>query len=455
MNQNLKYDFLVIGAGSGGIRAARVAAQLGARVAIVEAKHLGGTCVNVGCVPKKLLCYAAEFGTAFTEAAGYGWTADGPRFSWPQLIANKNRAIARLNNLYERMLNDAGVHLLRGHARFIAPHSVSVAEAVIQADHVLIATGGRPVIPNIPGSEHGITSDDAFFLARLPERPIVVGGGYIAVEFTSIFHGLGATPRLLHRGPMFLREFDDDTRAFLAHEMRKKGIELHFDATLARIEGSAPDYRLILGDGKTLSADCILFATGRKANTAGLGVETLGLALDASGGVVVDDHYRTNIEGVYAIGDVTQRIQLTPVAIAEGMTLARNLFGGQACRLAYEYVPTTVFSAPNLGTVGLTEAAARTHYGDIAVYKKDFAPLKHALSGTGERAFMKLVVDRASDRVVGAHMVGADAGEIIQGLAVAMKAGATKAMFDATIGIHPTAAEEFVTMRVAEPRNNG
>jgi glutathione reductase (NADPH) len=442
-----EFDFVVVGAGSAGIRAARTAAEFGARVAVIEASLLGGTCVNLGCVPKKLLCYAAEYGSAFADALGYGWSSRDAVFDWATLIANKDAAISRLNGWYERVLAQADVSVIHGYARLADANTVMVESAAYRAPRIVIATGATPRIAAIPGREFAITSNEAFFLERLPARPVVVGGGYIAVEFASIFHELGSDTALLYRGPLFLRGFDADARRFLADQLRVRGLKLHFDATVRSIRKVGADYRVGLSNDVELNADCVLFATGRTPNTRGLGLAEAGVALSAEGGVIVDEDYRTSLPSVYAIGDVTARLMLTPVALAEARVLVQNLCDGQAKRLDYARVPTTVFSAPNLAAVGLTEADARAAYTQVDVFKKDFSPLKHLLSGRKERAFMKLVVDRVSDRVIGAHMVGADAGEIIQGLAVAMQAGATKADFDATLGIHPTAAEEFVTMR--------
>jgi glutathione reductase (NADPH) len=440
------FDLFVIGAGSGGVRAARLSAGFGARVAIAEERYLGGTCVNVGCIPKKLLMYASHFGEEFEDAAGYGWTVGETSFDWNRLLENKNREIARLNGVYERLLRNAGVEIVRGRARLQDAHSIDVGGRTVSAERILIATGGWPVIAEFPGREHVISSNEAFFLDRLPRRVIVVGGGYVAVEFAGIFSGLGAETTLVYRGPLFLRGFDREMREFLAAEMRGKDIELVFNANVSRIDRGAAGLAVQL-DGGPRAADLVLYATGRRPNTANLGLEHAGVALNDRGAVIVDDELRTSVPGIYAIGDVTDRINLTPVATAEGTVLARTLFGGKPARVDYENIPTCVFSQPPLGTVGLTEEQAREKHGDIAVYRSTFTPLRHTLTGSGEKTLMKLLVNRADDRVVGVHMVGADAGEIIQGLAIAMKAGATKAQFDATIGIHPTAAEEFVTMR--------
>jgi glutathione reductase (NADPH) len=449
------YDFFVIGAGSGGVRASRIAATHGARVAVVEDKYLGGTCVNVGCVPKKLMVYASHFAEEFEDAAGFGWSVGERSFAWPRLIENKNAEIARLNGIYKNLLDGAGVEIIDGRGRLVDAHTVEVGDKSYTAERILVATGGWPTVPDFPGREHVITSNEAFFLEDLPERVVVVGGGYIAVEFAGIFHGLGSKVTQLYRGPLFLRGFDDDLRAFLAEEMRKKGVDLRFNSVVEgvtrRETGAGHDFVVELAGGKTIEADLVMYATGRHPSTADIGLEAAGVQIDGRGAVVVDEDWRTSAENIYAIGDVTDRVQLTPVAIAEGHALADRLFGPSGRDMDYRDVPSAVFSQPNLASVGLTEAEARAELGDVDIYKSAFRPMKHTLSGRDERSLMKLIVERASDRVVGIHMIGPEAGEIIQGLAVAMKAGATKAQFDATIGIHPTAAEEFVTMRTPAP----
>jgi glutathione reductase (NADPH) len=441
------YDLFVIGAGSGGVRAARMSAGLGARVAIAEERYLGGTCVNVGCIPKKLLVYAAHFRGEFDDAGGYGWNVGETAFDWSRLIQNKNREIGRLNGVYEKLLLDAGAEILRGRARLIDPHSVEIGGRVLRAERILVATGAWPAIPEFPGREHVISSNEAFFLETLPRRVIVVGGGYIAVEFAGIFNGLGAATSLAYRGPLFLRGFDGDAREALAGEMRRRNIELLFNTNVSRIDRGRTGLTVRFDDAAPRETDLVLYATGRRPNTAGIGLEEAGVKLDGKGAVIVDEDLRSSVPNIHALGDVTNRINLTPVATAEGSALARTLFGGQPTRVDYGGIPTCVFSQPPLAAVGLTEEQAREKHGDIDVYRSAFTPLRHTLTGRGERTFMKLVVRRSDDRVVGAHMVGADAGEIIQGIAIAMKAGATKAQFDQTIGIHPTSAEEFVTMR--------
>lgn len=447
MAEKYDFDFFTIGAGSGGVRASRIAAAHGARVAVAEERYLGGTCVNVGCIPKKLLVYAAEFGDGFEDAAGFGWAAGKPAFDWRKLIANKNQEIERLNGVYERLLTGAGARIIRGRAEIIDAHTVAINAQRYTAQYILAATGSWPTVPQLAGAELAITSNEAFYLEHLPQRPIVVGGGYIAVEFAGIFQGLGAEVTIVHRGPVFLRGFDDDLRHTLAAELRKRGFDLRFDAVIQKIEGTPGDLRVTLNDGATLESDLVMFATGRSPNSRGLGLERAGVRLDQAGAVLVNEYSQTSVANIYAIGDLTNRKNLTPVAIAEGHALADTLFGSKPRTVDYENIASAVFSQPPIGTVGLTETEARERYGAVDVYKSSFKPLKHTLSGRDERSFMKLVVDQKTDRVLGCHMVGTDAGEIIQGLAIALKCGATKAQFDATIGIHPTAAEEFVTMR--------
>jgi glutathione reductase (NADPH) len=446
------YDLFVIGAGSGGTRAARIAAGHGARVAIAEERHLGGTCVNVGCVPKKLLAYAAHFGHDVEDARGFGWSVDGATHDWARLIANKNTEIQRLNGIYRRLLEGAGCTLYEARARLIDRHTLEVGGERVTAAHILIATGGRPVLPDEPGAqEYGITSDDAFYLDRLPERVLVAGGGYIAVEFAGIFNGLGAQVTQLYRGHLFLRGFDGDIRETLAEEVAKSGVDLRFNTKVNRIEKAGDCLLAHLSDGEVVECDQVLYAIGRRPNTGDLGLDNAGVMVREGGAIAVDDGYRTNMENIFAIGDVTDRVNLTPVAIAEGHWLADTLFGPGRPPVAYDVVPSAVFSQPPVATVGLTEQAARQHFATVHVYRSTFRPMKHTLSGREEKTMMKLIVDGDSDRVVGCHMVGLDAPEIVQGLAVAMSAGATKADFDRTIGIHPTAAEEFVTMRTRAP----
>jgi len=443
-----QYDLFVIGAGSGGVRAARVsAATYGAKVAIAEDRYYGGTCVNVGCVPKKLFVYASHFAEEFATAREFGWTIENTHFDWHKLLTSKNREIERLNGVYKRILEGAGVVIMDGHATIADEHTININGEKITAERILVATGGWPSVPDFPGKEHVITSNEAFFLDHLPNKIIVVGGGYIAVEFAGIFHGLGVDTTLVYRGPLFLRGFDHDLRAVLADEMHKKGINLVFNTNVAAIDKVKNHYKVSFTNDETKDADLVMYATGRAPNTKNIGLENVKVKLNNSGAVIVDDYYQTSVPAIYAIGDVTDRINLTPVALAEGMVLARHLFGNQNTTVDYSDIPTCVFSQPNLSTVGLTEEQAREKYGEIDIYKSKFKPMKLSLTDSDERTFMKLIVDKKTDRVVGVHMIGSDAGEIIQGIGIALKAGATKATFDATIGIHPTAAEEFVTMR--------
>jgi glutathione reductase (NADPH) len=442
------YDLFAIGAGSGGVRASRVAANLGARVAVAEERYLGGTCVNAGCIPKKLLVYAASFRDEFEDAASFGWRLGARQPDWATLLANKDREIARLNSVYAQLLDDAGVDRLEGRARVVDAHTVAIGDETWSAANILVATGSWPSLPRIPGIEHAITSNEAFHLPALPERVVIVGGGYIAVEFAGIFHGLGSRVTQLYRGPLFLRGFDDDLRRTLAEDLRQAGIDLRFDARVERIERTAAgDLRLTLEGGAALEADCVLYATGRLPLTRDLGLEGAKVELDVWGAVVVDAYSRSSVPNIWAIGDATNRLNLTPVAIHEGTCVAQTLFGDGPVAPDHSDVPTAVFSQPPLATVGLSEAQARERYGEIDVYRSRFRELKHTLTPREQRTLTKLVVDRASQRVVGAHMVGSHACEVIQGIAIAIKCGATKAQFDATVGIHPSSAEEFVTMR--------
>jgi glutathione reductase (NADPH) len=453
MNQvEFEFELFVIGAGSGGVRAARMAAARGARVAVAEDAPLGGTCVNVGCIPKKLYSFASHYPEAFEESHGFGWhSGTAPVLDWQQLKANRAKEISRLNAIYGNLLDGSGVKILRARAHVVSPHELRVGEKVYRAKNILVATGGRPVMPAVPGIEHAISSNEIFDLPEFPKHLVVVGGGYIATEFASIFRGLGAQVTQLCRGDQLLRGFDDDARQFLAAEMRKKGVDLRTRAAIERIERDAEGrLRITLLDGNSLTADTVLYATGRDPNTKGLGLDEAGVVLAPNGAVIVDANYRSNVESIYAVGDVIDRVHLTPVALAEAMALVDHLFGEGKRAVDYDLIPTAVFTNPSVGTIGLTEAEARARFGAVRIFRSDFKALKHTLSGNTERMLMKLIVEAKSDRVVGLHMVGADAGETIQGFAVAMKAGATKAQFDSTIGIHPTAAEEFVTMREPE-----
>jgi len=442
------YDLFVIGGGSGGVRAARMAGQRGARVALAESGALGGTCVNLGCIPKKLYGYAAHYGEAFEESHGFGWRGPAPAFDWATLKRNRAIEIMRLNGVYEKLLAGAGVQLVRGRARLADAHTVEVGAERFRARHILIATGGAPQRPAFAGQELAITSNEIFDLEPFPRRLLVLGGGYIACEFASIFNGLGSRVTQIYRGAQILRGFDDDIRAFVAAEMAKKGVELRLNADVAAIERAAGGSLLVrLRDGAAVEVDAVLAATGRRPNVGGLGLEAAGVRLDERGAIAVDGEFRSSLPHIHALGDVIDRVQLTPVALAEAMVLVDRLFGDGRRKLDYENIPTAVFTHPNIGTVGLTEAKARQRFGSLRIYRTDFKPLRHTLSGSTERTLMKLVVDDASDRVLGVHMVGAEAGEIVQGFAVALRAGATKAVFDSTVGIHPTAAEEFVTLR--------
>jgi glutathione reductase (NADPH) len=429
------------------VRASRVSGSYGARVAIAEPGRFGGTCVNVGCIPKKLFSYAAHWREDFQLARAYGWTVGEARFDWPTLLANKDREIARLNGVYERVLVNAGVEIHRARATVIGPNEVEIDGARRTAKQILVATGSWPQLPAIPGIEHAITSNEAFHLERLPRRAVVVGGGYIALEFASIFHGLGVDTTLSYRGKRLLRGFDAELGTRIAEEMSSKGVAIRFGCEPAALRKQSGEIEIEFTDGSIQRTDLVMFATGRRPNTAKLGLESAGVELAADGAVIVNKYSASSVPSIHAVGDVTNRINLTPVATAEAMWLARTLFRGEPTPIDHENVPTAVFANPNLATVGLSEEKARERFGAVDVYKTSFRALKLTMSEQQERTFMKLVVDRASQRVVGAHMIGADAGEVIQGIAIAVKLGATKAEFDATIGIHPTAAEEFVTMR--------
>ncbi|MFZ5931364.1 MAG: glutathione-disulfide reductase [Pseudomonadota bacterium] len=446
-----KYDFdlFVIGGGSGGVRAGRMAAGLGVRVGIAEEFRYGGTCVIRGCVPKKLFVYASHFSEDFEDAAGFGWHVGEPRFDWPTLVANKDVEIARLSALYERGLNNAGAEIIHSRATLRDAHTIhlSTDNRTVTADKILIATGGWPSLPEIPGIEHAITSNEAFHLAQLPRRVMVVGGGYIAVEFAGIFHGLGVETKLVYRGAEILRGFDMDIRTMLRREMAKKGLEVHVNANPAKIGKRGDALLVTLKDGAVIETDCVMYATGRKPNIAGLGLDAAGVAVNAQGAIAVDEYSHTNIENIWALGDVTDRVNLTPVAIHEAMCFVSTVFGDKPLPVDHELIPTAVFSQPGIGTCGLTEEAARQRHKSIDIYKAEFRPMKHTLSGREERMLMKLIVDAGTDRVLGCHILGADAGEMIQCLGIAIKMGATKADFDATMAVHPTAAEEFVTLR--------
>lgn len=447
------FDYFVIGAGSGGVRSARIAAQHGAKVGVAEVSDLGGTCVNLGCIPKKILAYASDYGFHFDDARGFGWLSSKPEFEWETLIANKNKEISRLNGIYQKLLDNAGVEILNGLASFVDEKTLSVNGETITADNILIATGGKPRIPDIPGGELLATSDDAFFWPKMPNEVVIIGGGYIAVEFAHIFHGLGAHVTLCYRGNLFLRGFDESIRLALAEEMRKQGIDLHFDCDIEKAEQDGDRYILDTTQGHRLECDLPLSAIGRVPNIEALNLESAGVEVSKTGQIIVDDNYQTSRPNIYALGDVTDTPALTPVAIKEGHVLADRLFGEHIERsVNYNNIATAVFSYPPMAVVGLTEETALEMGYEIIVYTSDFKPMKHTMSGRDERSYMKLVVDCATDKVLGLHVMGMDAPEMVQGFAVAMNCGATKADFDDTMAMHPTSAEEFVLMRTGEKK---
>ena len=455
----MKYDFdlFVIGAGSGGVRTARMSAKRGLSVAIADHQALGGTCVNVGCVPKKLFVYASEYSHSFNQAKGFGWDLEGIRFNWKRLLENKNKEIARLNEIYRDLLDNSGVKIIYGKASISAPNSILVNNKTYTAKNILIATGGKPYVPNFPGSDLVITSNEAFYLDKLPKKIIIVGGGYIAVEFAGIFNGMGVETHLIHRGELFLKGFDCDVRNKIKEEYEIQGVNLHFSNEIESIESSKHKkelgqninkyrYRARLKDANSIEADLIMFATGRLPNTENLGLTNINLKLNDNGSIYVNEYYETSISNIYAIGDVIGKIELTPVAIAEGMAITEYFVTGKRISVHYSDIPTAIFSQPNSASVGHTEDVAKIiHRDDLDIYRSHFRPMKETLGGGKSKVFMKLIVVRSTNKVIGCHMVGDYAGEIIQGLAVAIKAGATKQDFDNTIGIHPTAAEEFVT----------
>jgi glutathione reductase (NADPH) len=431
-------DLFVIGAGSGGVRAARVAASLGANVIVAENLYLGGTCVNVGCVPKKLYVYGSEFGKAFGDAAGFGWTVHDSSFDWATLRDNKTREINRLNSIYNRLLETSGARVIEGTAILVDSNTVEVNGTHYQAKKILLATGSWPSVPDFPGNELSITSNEIFDLNAFPSRLLVLGGGYIATEFAGIFNGLGS--QVTH----------DDIRRFAADEIRKTGVDLRFNANIVQLQQAADGLVATLTDGSSITVDTVLCATGRHPNIDSLNLGCTQVSLSAQGTIEINSNYQTKEPSIFALGDMTGGPQLTPVAIAEAMAFAHEQFSDTPKPVDYNMIPTAVFSQPNIGTVGLTETEAKAQGLSLQIFKSEFRPMKHTLSGRDERTLMKLIVDYETDRVVGLHMVGPDAGEICQGMAVAMKAGATKQHFDDTIGIHPTAAEEFVTMRTPE-----
>lgn len=446
---NFDFDLFVIGAGSGGVRAARTAANHGAKVAIAEEYLYGGTCVVRGCVPKKLLVYASRFRDEFDDAAGFGWGMRDVTFDWATLIANKDREIERISSAYKSNLTRSNVRLFSSRAELVNRNTVRIPsdDRTVTASTILIATGGRPFVPNLPGADHAITSNEAFELDALPSSVVIVGGGYIAVEFACIFNSLGTKTTLLYRGEKILRGFDEELANSLTQEMSKRGIDLRCSAKIASIDRNDSNYVVELEDGKTLETDKVMFATGRAPNTAGLGLEVVGVKLGERGEILVDERSRTSVENIYAVGDVTDRINLTPVAIREGQAFADTVFGLKIVTVDHELVPTAVFSTPEIGTVGLPEHVACQRHANVDIYKASFRPLKNTVSGRDERTLMKLIVDANTDRIVGCHMMGPDAAEIVQMAAIAMRMKATKADFDNTIALHPSAAEELVTMR--------
>ncbi|HEY2620261.1 MAG TPA: glutathione-disulfide reductase [Acetobacteraceae bacterium] len=442
----MDFDLFVIGGGSAGVRCARIAAGHGARVGVAEERFWGGTCVNVGCVPKKLLVQAGEYGAWADDAAGFGWQIKKGPHDWAKLIAAKDREIGRLNGIYKRLLDNAGAKIFEARARFVDPHTLDVGGKQMTAERIVIATGGHPVRLPIPGADLGIISDDAFYLPRMPKRVAIIGSGYIAVEFAGIFAGLGAHVDLVYRQPLPLRGFDMDLRESLVEALGAQGIALHPSSRPTKLEAEGDERILTVDADHTLRTDLVFFATGRAPATKGIGLDEAGVTVNDAGAVLVDHNLRTSQPHIYAMGDVTDRLNLTPVAVAEGHALADSLFGRNPRSISLHNVPTAVFSTPPIGTCGLTEEQAAEH-GPIDVYVSKFTPMRHTLSGRARRSMLKLVVDQVSQKVVGAHMLGEDAPEIMQGLAIGIVMGATKADFDRTIGIHPTAAEEFVTLR--------
>jgi len=448
MDTEFDYDLFVIGAGSGGVRAARMAASKGKKVAVAEDRYLGGTCVNVGCVPKKLFVYASQFSELFHASKGFGWSlTEQPSFDWPSLRDNKTREIERLNGIYNNLIENSGADLFDGRATVAGPHRVTVNGTTYSAKTILIATGGWPYIPEFPGSELALSSNEMFSLEQLPKTAVVVGGGYIAVEFAGILNGLGVETHLVYRGANLLKSFDREMSDKVTEGMAAKGVNIHLNTQINEINKSEGSLSVVLQDMTSIDSGLVLYATGRQANTANLGLENTAVVLRDNGSIVVDDNFCSAEPSIYALGDVIDRVQLTPVAIQEAMVLVDHLYGDGSAAIDYSDIPTAVFCQPELGTVGLSEEQARAEYQDIAVYTSDFKPMLQTLGGGADRITMKLVVDTQTDRVVGCHMVGDHAAEIIQGLGIALKAGATKAHFDATVGIHPSAAEEFVTMR--------
>jgi glutathione reductase (NADPH) len=443
------YDLFVIGAGSGGVRAARLAAELGARVGIAEEYRIGGTCVIRGCVPKKLLVYGSRYGADFPEAKNFGWTCEDLRFDWPTLIHNVRREVDRLNGVYARILDTAGVDKFLTRAVLESPHEIKLADRdqALSAKTVLVATGGHPMIPDLPGKEHLISSNECFELEQLPKSIVIIGAGYIGMEFASIFNGLGVAVTVLYRGDQILRDFDMELRDGLAEAMRNRGVDLRMNTDIASIERDGSGYRVHVARGDSVAADLVMAATGRVPNTLGLGLQQIGVELGWGGCVVVDEFSKSSVDNIYAVGDVTHRVNLTPVAVHEATAFAETLFNNQPTPVDHTFIPTAVFSQPEIGTVGLTEEKGREMYRSVDIYKAHFRPLRATVGGRDEKMLMKLVVDMATDKVLGVHILGSDAAEIVQMAAIALRLGVTKAQFDATMALHPSAAEELVTMR--------
>jgi glutathione reductase (NADPH) len=446
---NHDYDLFVIGAGSGGVRASRLAAMTGAKVLVAEEHRVGGTCVIRGCVPKKFMVYASEYSKAFETARGYGWTVPETTFDWPRFLMAKDNEIARLSGIYVRNLQNAGAELVHGKARLVDRHTVEVeGRGKVTADKILVSTGGRPWMPHdLPGIEHAITSNEAFHFEQLPKRVVVVGGGYIALEFACIFNGLGVDTTVVHRGPNVLRGFDDDIRSHVAEEMEAAGVKIRLGTQLNRIEKTAGGLVAHCVDGHVLETDVVMFAVGRVPYTDDLGLQAAGVELTETGAVKVDEYSRTNVDNIWAVGDVTDRINLTPVAIREGAAFAQTVFYDTPTTFDHDMVASAVFTQPQVGSVGLSEADARHKHGKVDIYLSKFRPMKETFYGGHQRALIKLVVEQGSERILGCHVVGPDAGEIIQMAAISLKMGVTKPQWDSTCAVHPTLAEELVTMR--------
>ncbi|WP_339864255.1 glutathione-disulfide reductase [Paremcibacter congregatus] len=446
------YDFFVIGAGSGGVRASRMAATYGAKVGLCEDYRVGGTCVIRGCVPKKLFVYASEYSAHFSDSKGFGWSGDEQKFDWSALIAAKDKEIDRLNGLYIQNLKNSDVEIIQARGKMLDAHTIELTSAdgvrTVTADKILIATGGWPQMPAIPGIEHAISSNEAFHLETLPQKMAIVGGGYIAVEFAGIFNGMGVETHLLYRGEQILRGFDKEIATKLNEEMSKKDVDVRVQTNVTEIIKTDSGLDLKLTDGSILTVDAVMFATGRVPNVKGLGLEDLGVEMKQNGAIIIDEDFKTSVENIFAVGDVTDRVQLTPVAIKEGAALTATQFNDTPTRVDYDNIPTAVFSQPSIGTVGLSEEQAAEKFGDdIKVYRSEYRSMKFTLSGRPERSLMKLITQKSTDKVIGVHMIGPDSAEIIQGIAIAMKCGATKAQFDATVAVHPSSAEEFVLMK--------